>query len=40
MAYMVPETIPRSATAGERVLFESLKDHLPSDYIAYYECYT
>lgn len=37
MAYMVPETIPRSATAGERILFESLKDHLPSDYIIYYE---
>ncbi|WP_079914169.1 nuclease-related domain-containing DEAD/DEAH box helicase [Paenibacillus sp. 32352] len=37
MAYMVPETIPKSATAGERILFESLKDHLPSDYIVYYE---
>lgn len=37
MAYMVPETIPRSATAGERILFESLRDHLPSDYIVYYE---
>ncbi|WP_261303998.1 3'-5' exonuclease [Paenibacillus andongensis] len=37
MAYMVPETIPRGATAGERILFESLKDHLPSDYIVYYE---
>lgn len=37
MAYMVPETPPRSATAGERVLFETLKDHLPSDYIVYYE---
>ncbi|MEI7028249.1 3'-5' exonuclease [Paenibacillus sp. y28] len=37
MAYMVPETIPRNATAGERVLFESLKNYLPSDYIVYYE---
>lgn len=37
MAYMVPETIPKSATAGERIMFESLKDHLPSDYIVYYE---
>ncbi|MGQ7890661.1 3'-5' exonuclease [Paenibacillus sp. WC2504] len=37
MAYMVPETIPRSATAGERILFESLRDHLPGDYIVYYE---
>ncbi|MED4599804.1 3'-5' exonuclease [Paenibacillus validus] len=37
MACAVPETIPRSATAGERILFESLRDHLPSDYIVYYE---
>ncbi|RAP74362.1 3'-5' exonuclease [Paenibacillus montanisoli] len=37
MAYMVPETIPRNATVGERMVFESLKDHLPSDYIVYYE---
>lgn len=37
MAYMVPETIRRSATAGERLLFETLKQALPSDYIVYYE---
>lgn len=37
MAYMVPETIPRAATTGERILFETLKNHLPSDYIVYYE---
>lgn len=37
MAYMVPEVIPRKATAGERLLFETLKNHLPSDYIIYYE---
>ncbi len=37
MAYMVPETIPRNATTGERILFESLKEHLPGDYIIYYE---
>jgi len=37
MAYMVPETMPRSATAGERVLFDSLKEQLPEDYIVYYE---
>lgn len=37
MAYMVPETIPRKATAGERLVFESLKRYLPSDYIVYYE---
>jgi hypothetical protein len=37
MAYMVPETIRRTATAGERLLFQTLKDHLPSDYIVYFE---
>jgi len=37
MAYMVPEFIPRGATSGERILFNSLRDHLPSDYIVYYE---
>ncbi|WP_281884910.1 nuclease-related domain-containing DEAD/DEAH box helicase [Paenibacillus sp. YYML68] len=37
MAYTVPDIIPRSATAGERVLFQTLRDHLPSDYIVYYE---
>ena len=37
MAYMVPETMPRKATAGERLLFESLRDYLPSDYVVYYE---
>lgn len=37
MAYMVPEIIPRGATSGERILFETLKAHLPSDYIVYYE---
>ncbi len=37
MAYMIPETIPRKATAGERTLFGTLKDHLPDDYIVYYE---
>ncbi|SDE45980.1 Type III restriction enzyme, res subunit [Paenibacillus sp. UNCCL117] len=37
MAYMVPDTIPRLATAGERILFQTLRDYLPSDYIVYYE---
>ncbi|AET60102.1 superfamily I DNA/RNA helicase [Paenibacillus terrae HPL-003] len=37
MAYMVPEYIPKNATAGERLLFETLKRYLPSDYIVYYE---
>jgi hypothetical protein len=37
MAYMVPEVISRRATSGERILFASLRDYLPSDYIVYYE---
>lgn len=37
MAYTVPETIRSSATAGERLLFRTLKEYLPDDYIVYYE---
>lgn len=37
MAYMIPDTIPRTATAGERLLFHTLREHLPDDYIVYYE---
>ncbi|MBD2862497.1 3'-5' exonuclease [Paenibacillus oceani] len=37
MAYMVPESIPRLATTGERLLFHTLRDHLPDDYVVYYE---
>jgi len=37
MAYTVPETIRSSATAGERLLFSTFKNHLPDDYIIYYE---
>ncbi|MBH0174253.1 AAA family ATPase [Fictibacillus sp. 23RED33] len=37
MAYMVPLTIRSSATAGERLLFHTLKNYLPDDYIVYYE---
>lgn len=37
MAYMVPEVIRTSAAAGERLLFRTLKDHLPSDYLVYFE---
>lgn len=38
MAYMIPETLPRGATvtAGERLLFGTLREHLPDDYIVYY----
>lgn len=37
LAYTVPETIRSSATAGERLLFRTLKNYLPEDYIVYYE---
>ncbi|WP_108672351.1 3'-5' exonuclease [Peribacillus acanthi] len=37
MAITVPETIRSSATAGERLLFRTLKSYLPDDYIVYYE---
>ncbi|GAE34074.1 3'-5' exonuclease [Halalkalibacter akibai] len=37
MATTVPESIRTSATAGERILFRTLKNYLPDDYIVYYE---
>lgn len=37
MAICVPETIRRTATAGERIMFHTLKRYLPDDYIVYYE---
>lgn len=37
MAITVPETIRTSATVGERLLFRTLKNYLPDDYIVYYE---
>jgi hypothetical protein len=37
MAITVPESIRSSATAGERLLFRTLKTFLPDDYIVYYE---
>ncbi|HZG76757.1 MAG TPA: NERD domain-containing protein, partial [Paenibacillus sp.] len=37
MAYMVPDALPSRATAGERRLYETLRMHLPEDYIVYYE---
>ena len=37
MAFSIPETIRTSATAGERLLFRTLKTYLPDDYIVYYE---
>ncbi|TBL76544.1 DEAD/DEAH box helicase [Paenibacillus thalictri] len=37
MAYMIPETISRLASVGERVLFQTLKQYLPSDYMVLYK---
>ncbi|WP_160725324.1 3'-5' exonuclease [Bacillus sp. USDA818B3_A] len=37
MAVTIPETIRSTATAGERLLFRTLKTFLPDDYIVYYE---
>ncbi|KGX90212.1 nuclease [Pontibacillus halophilus JSM 076056 = DSM 19796] len=37
MSQTVPETIRTSATAGERILFHTLKHYLDDDYIVYYE---
>ena len=37
MAIVVPETIKAQCTAGERILFQTLKNYLPDDYIVYYE---
>lgn len=37
MAITVPESIPKKATAGERTLFQTLKQYLDDDYIVYYE---
>ncbi|WP_246096673.1 3'-5' exonuclease [Paenibacillus sinopodophylli] len=37
MAYMIPEVIRTSATAGERLVFRTLKTYLAEDYVVYYE---
>jgi hypothetical protein len=37
MAVTIPETIPNKATAGETLLFRTLKRYLPEDYVIYYE---
>jgi len=37
MAVTIPENIRSTATAGERLLFRTLKTFLPDDYIVYYE---
>ena len=40
MAFTIPETIPASldnVTPGERKAFVALRDHLPDDYLVYYD---
>ena len=40
MAFIIPETLstqPSSATPGERKVFVALRDHLPEDYLVYYD---
>jgi hypothetical protein len=38
MAFTIPETImPGSATRGERKVFAAMRDHLPEDYLVYYD---
>lgn len=37
VAITIPESIRSSATAGERILFHTLKEYLDDDYIVYYE---
>lgn len=37
MAITLPESIKSTATAGERILFRTLKEYLPEDYIVHYE---
>ena len=39
MATMIPSTIRKSATVGEKAVFECLKNCLPDDCIAYFEPY-
>ncbi|MEO0852609.1 MAG: NERD domain-containing protein, partial [Cyanobacteria bacterium J06648_11] len=37
MAQMIPETIPATASQGEKLLFEVLQSGLPDDFICWYE---
>lgn len=40
MAFMIPETLPEGGglvMAGERRVFAALRDHLPEDYVVYYD---
>lgn len=37
MAHAIPEMMPKGATTGESLLYRTLKEHLPEDYVVYYE---
>ncbi|MDR6226889.1 DEAD/DEAH box helicase [Desmospora profundinema] len=37
MAVTIPETMPKKATAGETLLFRTLKRYLTEEYVVYYE---
>ncbi|OYD08481.1 3'-5' exonuclease [Paludifilum halophilum] len=37
MAHVIPERMKKEATAGEQLLFRTLKSYLPEEYIVYYE---
>lgn len=37
MAQMIPDSIRKTATSGEKLLYKSLKEYLPEEYLVYYE---
>jgi hypothetical protein len=37
MAQIIPDRIPKTSTAGEKLLFNTLKEYLPEEYVIYYE---
>ncbi|HEY9670474.1 MAG TPA: hypothetical protein V6D11_03455 [Waterburya sp.] len=37
MALMVPESIPKNASHGEKTLYEILRTQLPNDFSVWYE---
>jgi hypothetical protein len=37
MAQMIPEAIPTKASQGEQLIFNTLRDQLPDDFLVWYE---
>lgn len=37
MAIMIPDVLRGTVTAGERMVFKTLREHLPDDYLVYFE---